>query len=565
MKNQTRLILKQRALQAITLLTVAMALPNAARAQQSVGRLRIGAPSGPDIQINDPSLDNIQYPNENHTTPWEFATESETTIVTDGANIVVSYNSTANQQIVSYSGNASQGTAVFAYQFIAAYSVSHDGGQTWKSGFFSPSQGSTGTGFDSVLAKDRAGNFYCVSQGQDAAGNPSVIVGKSTDHGDTFGTAQTVALDPGRDKDGIAVGPDPGVPARDNIYVAWVSFSSSLVFSRSLDGGVTWSAARTMFSYADDGVLSSYFQLGPLVVDQSNGRLYVAFVHFGHWSGIGFRVADYIRVLVSDDGGNSFYPLSFNIPGAPNQFVYPKVSAGILADEGLLGSDALPVIKQGPDIGGGYLSQYDDVPRYVHCSRNLCIPTCAAQNGHVVIASDASTGATVGAPTNQSQIIALYSQDGGATWLPPFVVAQATASDPQHIIPSIALTPNGNTAYVGYYVQDSNEQVRTELATLQLTRSGLQLLSRKPLSSVRFDLTPNNVPSPFPPLKSKDSANFDFGVQPGYDLGEYMAVVTDPSGNPLAAWGDCRNTWVSPANGVYPGPHPKTDVFFVKP
>jgi hypothetical protein len=35
-------------------------------------------------------------------------------------------------------------------------------------------------------------------------------------------------------------------------------------------------------------------------------------------------------------------------------------------------------------------------------------------------------------------------------------------------------------------------------------------------------------------------------------------------GLPMAAWGGSRNTWVSPANGLYPGPHPKAEVFFVR-
>ena len=36
-----------------------------------------------------------------------------------------------------------------------------------------------------------------------------------------------VALDPGVDKDWIAVGPDPKVSSRDNIYVTWDSYDQS--------------------------------------------------------------------------------------------------------------------------------------------------------------------------------------------------------------------------------------------------------------------------------------------------------------------------------------------------
>jgi type IV secretory pathway protease TraF len=59
--------------------------------------------------------------------------------------------------------------------------------------------------------------------------------------------------------------------------------------------------------------------------------------------------------------------------------------------------------------------------------------------------------------------------------------------------------------------------------------------------------------------------NFDLIIISGYALGEYVGVTVDDKGNPMAAWGDCRNSWVSPANGFYAGVHPQTDVFFVRP
>lgn len=537
---------------------------------QVVQGTAFAAPSGPDIQVNDPSLDNIQYPVSNDPYPWEFATESEPTLATDGTNIVISYNSSANRPIVKFMGNQSSGHGDYAHWYTAGYSVSHDAGRTWKSGFIPPPPGSIATWYDGVVTKDRAGNFYYSTQGQDAAANYGITISKSTDHGDTFAPAVMVAFDPGADKPWHAVGPDPSSPSRDNIYVTWTSYNSSgstVQFSRSIDGGATWSPAKTIFSYTDDGVLSGYIQGSTPVVDSSNGRLYVAFVHFGAASGqIFFRVQDYVRVLSSDDGGNTFYPLAFNVPGAPNPFVFPKVPAGFRCDQGeSFGSSGLAVIKQGPDIGGGYFSLHYGIPRYVHCSRILEQPAAAAQNGRVVIAFEASTSAAFGDPASQSQIVALYSKDGGATWFPPLVVTAATGSDPQHVIPAVALTPNGNTLYVSYYVQDSNEQVRTELATLQLTGGGLVSVGIRPLSSLRFDLEPNNIPSPLAPNKSQDSVHFDYSIPSGYALGEYMGVTVDLNGNPMAAWGDCRNTWVSPANGLYPGPHPKVDVFFVKP
>lgn len=534
---------------------------------QVVQGMTIAGPSGPDIQVNDPSLDNIQYPVASDPYPWEFATESEASLATDGTNIVVGYNSSANRQIVKFTGNQQSANGHFTYWFTAGYSVSHDGGQSWKSGFIPPPPGSIATWYDPVVAKDRVGNFYYSTQGQDAAGNYGLILASSTNHGDTFAPAVMVALDPSADKPWMTVGPDPNVPSRDNIYVTWTSGgSTSLMFSRSTDGGASWSAAKTIFSYTNDGVLSGFVQASTPTIDSSNGRLYVAFLQFGSSGTLPdfFRVKDYVRLLASDDGGNTFYPVAFNVVGAPNPFVYPKVPAGFRCDQGE-GSSGLAVIKQGPDIGGGILTKQYGIPRYVRCSRILGQPVAVAQNGRVVIAFEASTSATYGDPASQSQIVALYSKNGGNIWFPPFVVAAASGSDPQHIIPALALTPDANALYAAYYVQDSNEQVRTELAAVQLTGGGLLAMGRKPLSSVRFDLEPNNFPSPFPPLKSLDTISFDRSVVTGYALGEYLGVAVDPNGNPMAAWGDSRNSWISPDNGLYPGIHPQTDVFFVRP
>jgi hypothetical protein len=538
----------------------------------------IAGPAGPDVQVNDPSLDHIEVTSKSDTygwasPDWEFCTQSETTLAADGSgNIVVSYNSSAGIHVVKVQ-NAGYFTDVHLF---SAYSVSHDGGQTWRSGFIAPSSAIGATAGDGVVAADRAGNFYYASLGAllgpDEAFHFGVLVGKSTDHGDTFAPAQFVAVDPGRDKEWMAVGPDPAIPSRDNVYVTWTSFDSSntnatLVFSRSTDGGATWSPARTIFAYTDDGVLSGQIQASNPTVDKSNGRLYVPFLHYDHINGANvlFGGPDFVRILVSDDGGNTFYPLAFNVPGAPNPFVYPVLQVGTPSDCGLVTGTQV-VIKQGPDVGGGIWGELYGFPRFVHCVRlPFTQPTAVAQNGRVVIAFNASTSDVATNPTSPSRIIALYSKDAGRTWFPPFVVAPATTAEPQHFKPAAALAPNGNTLYVGYYVQQSNEQVRTEMATLQLTGSGLQLLGYKPLSSVAFDLEPNNVPSPIPSLKAETTVNFDYIILPGYSLGEYMGVATDAAGNPMAAWGDSRNSWVSPADGYYPGTHPQTDVFFVRP
>jgi hypothetical protein len=79
-----------------------------------------------------------------------------------------------------------------------------------------------------------------------------------------------------------------------------------------------------------DFLNSNMIQYSNPVVDASTGRLYVPFLHFS------FIDADNIRVLVSDDAGETFRFLAFNAPGAVDAFAYPNVSPGVLNDCGTL-------------------------------------------------------------------------------------------------------------------------------------------------------------------------------------------------------------------------------------
>src|SRR5262245_18954990 len=222
-----------------------------------------------DKQVNNPALDHtLTFPG---TRPFEFSTESETSVVANGTRIVVGYNSSAGSIVQRFPNG------LFITQLLfTAYSVSHDGGLTWTSGFVPPVASSSPFTFgDPALALDRKGNVFYASLGTDAEGNNAVIINKSSDNGNTFAPARVVAVDPGSDKDWLAIGPDPGVFQRDNLYVTWTSFQtnakgqttgSQLMLARSIDGGTTWSS-KVLFAPVDDGVNSSFIQSSNPVVD----------------------------------------------------------------------------------------------------------------------------------------------------------------------------------------------------------------------------------------------------------------------------------------------------------
>jgi hypothetical protein len=109
--------------------------------------------------VNDPALDHIQdFAIANR--PFEFSIESETSVAAFRNHILVGYNSSANQPVVQIGKSL-----FFLHRFLSGFSISHDGGETWSSGFIQPVPGSVFTFGDPSVGVDRAGNFYYASLG----------------------------------------------------------------------------------------------------------------------------------------------------------------------------------------------------------------------------------------------------------------------------------------------------------------------------------------------------------------------------------------------------------------
>src|SRR5262249_44086539 len=146
------------------------------------------------LQVNDPGLDNIQI--FAGFRPYVEFTQSETSLAAHGRNIVATYNTSANQPLIQMPS----GALAFVRRFLSGFSVSHDAGRTWTSGFFPPLHGSPFTFGDPSVDVDRKGNFYFAGLGADATGKFTIQVNKSIDGGDTWSEAVIVQQDDQGDK-----------------------------------------------------------------------------------------------------------------------------------------------------------------------------------------------------------------------------------------------------------------------------------------------------------------------------------------------------------------------------
>jgi hypothetical protein len=253
------------------------------------------------------------------------------------------------------------------------------------------------------------------------------------------------AVDDDSDKEWMAVGPDPVNCNRDNLYIAWVSFQptrSELRFARSTDGGATWTSKTIFVPVAVNGLsLVSQYAPNP-TVDQITGRLFVPF-HQNTVSGISV-----IRVLVSDDAGDTFHLAEFDAPGAPDAFGFPNVTPGTRTDCGLGNGGIRLVLHQGADLGGGRRR----LPGFRQATGLVTQPTAAAAAGTLVLALNSSTSTIQGDPASLSEIRLLVSTDGGDSFSGPFAVAGATGADPQHVHPAVAIDKSGKKVQAVYYV-----------------------------------------------------------------------------------------------------------------
>lgn len=502
---------------------------------------------GGNVQANNPLLDHLYViPNSR---PYMFYSQAETSVAAYERNIVVAYISSANMQIVQ-SGSG----YYLADQLYSGYSTSNDGGVTWTSGFVPPLAGSFFTFGDPTVAVDRAGNFYYATVGASADHHKTIQVNKSTDGGRTWSDAVLVESDDGADKDWVAVGPDPVNLLQDNVYVTWTSFQPGgavLRGARSFDGGATWQAGTlfTPVADADPRMPQNSIHYSTPHVDPQTGRLYIAFMQFSNSD------QDFIRMLISDDAGNTRRWATFNIPGALLPTALPVVSAGAYSDCGSGGGFHLTL-----NVGSSTPGRHG-VPRFVYASRLITQPMIAARNGIVYLTWSNSDSPHWGDQNSGSNVFFIRSDDGGDTWNAPVQVNPSDTSDRHHVLPSLAIDKDPNDVHIIYYTQHVDGSFDVDLANSHDRGQTFPADRTARLTGNPFPLGPTNIP-----LSFTNSTSWDRSMNPCFCLGEYLGVTT-ANGNVFTAWGDGRNTVTHPINPWDPlsgQTHAQTDVFFQK-
>ncbi len=525
---------------------------------------------GGNVQVNDPALDTIQiFPNFR---PFLHLVESETSVAAVGRNVVATYNSSAGLHLIPAPPPFPPGSLLVDRVNISAFSTSSDGGQTWTSGFL-PTAGPNGaTDGDPTLGSDRSGNFHFVGLGTDASGHFGIIANNSSDGGQTWSPAVVIQLDNGADKEWLAVGPDPTEKNQDNIYVTWTSFQSTgaqLRFGRSTDGGAAWTT-KTIFAPAPDpthpGNPQNALTFTNPTVDSITGRLYIPFVQFSQLD------QDFIRMLISDDGGETFNFATFDVPGAPLPTVLPITQPGTLTECGativrprgrppFISLNARLTIHAGRSAPGGVTT----LPRFVQASRLTVQPAIAARNGVVYLAWSNSTSLSFGDPTSHSNILFMRSDDGGQSWTGPVQVNPSSASDVQHVLPALTIDEDPSGVHVLYFSQHSNESVDVDLANSHDRGETFPANRTVHATNAPFVLPPSNVPIPSA-LQPFSTTNYDRQIATCYALGEYPSV-TSANGAIHTLFGSAHNTITEPVNPLDPlsgQKHSKMDVVYQK-
>ncbi|MDQ6711855.1 MAG: glycoside hydrolase [Candidatus Dormibacteraeota bacterium] len=469
-----------------------------ARTKESKGGDQEGENGLRNVLVNNPGEDSHQT---------DQTTQSETTVAVHGQNVVVGFNDSQTGLLFLTAGAD-----------LSGYAYSTNGGQSFTDGGQLPNRPGEMNLGDPWLGSDRAGNFYyanlVINIDPFTGFNFDVGVAKSTDGGKTFSSPVKADTQPeaasfySADKDALAVGRDPSVASRDNVYVAWDDFlfdrttftaKNGLPVAHSYDGGKTYQVV-----YANQLVqptncsFSQYIGANP-IVDPRNGTLYVA-----------------TEKIVGNNPTCMFPPP----PVAFSEVIFKST------DGGLTFGPETPIsnVTSSSPTGLFKLGEH----QYM---RNLEFPSLAVDSSGSVYATwnDGRSG--------NSHVLISKSPDG-MTWGPPTAVTTGANDEMQP-----ALSADGSGLHDLYYKRNANNTL--DVVVANSTNGGLTWSYKR--------VTSRSFPGVF------TFPQFDPIIAPAY-MGDYIANVSDGTSQ-YFAWGDNRNTVT---NFLWPQGRHDPDVFFAR-
>jgi hypothetical protein len=381
---------------------------------------------------------------------------------------------------------------VTAWQVNASVAYSKDGGQTWKvaegtapknyrvSGDVSLAYDAAGRAILCYIAFDKLGATNYWAQGATRNG---IFIRRSLDGGQTW-EPDAVTIISHESTPGIPFEDKPWVVAdtsgshAGNLYIGWTQFTlaaSDLLFSRSTDGGKSWSKPIKLSSVSglprdDNGALEGFHGVvGP------DGSLYTI------WDG-----RDGIMMAVSHDGGATFTKERRIIPAGPGYFGITGVSRSngfpqIGMDTRIAsGKSTTRGSKQGGNL---YVSWSDysngDVDIFVSSSadhgRTWSVPvrvnTDPIHNGNDQffqwMAVDPQSGAINlifydrRTDNEKTTVTLARSADGGKTFQNYTWDPEAFAAEGDFLGDYLAITASGNKVY-GAWAHQTTEEAQTQ-------------------------------------------------------------------------------------------------------
>jgi len=264
-------------------------------------------------------------------------------------NILI--NSSNSPEEVSICINPKNTNQIVAGANIDNVFHSTDGGLTWLTNTLVDT--ANGVWGDPCIFSDTAGDFYFIHLSNPTVGNwiDRIVCAKSTNGGSTWSNGTYTGLNGAKaqDKAWTAVN-----PVTNEIYVTWTQFdvygsssstdSSIILFSKSADGGLTWSVPKRISKDAGDCIDSDNTVEGAVPAVGPNGEIYVAWVGT---NGIVFNK--------SLDDGNTWLAQETFVTAMPGGWDY-NIS-------GLQRCNGLPItlcdLSNGPNRGTIYINWTD--------------------------------------------------------------------------------------------------------------------------------------------------------------------------------------------------------------